>query len=100
MDLIRLSHSDIPALQSSAANELMNLVYQEMILRLQKELAAAKKGGNIRFDSDPGLLAGAFIGLIESLHSSPEFAARRGRIVMADELIEILLKGLEYTEGV
>ena len=100
MDLIRLSHSDIPALQSSSATELMNLVYQEMILRLQKELASAKEGGDIRADSDPGLLAGAFIGLIESLHSIPEFAARRGRIAMADELIEILLKGLEYKEGV
>lgn len=100
MDLIRLSHSDIPALRSTAAQELMTLVYQEMIQRIQKELTTARDSGVIGAATDTGLVAGAFIGLIESLHSIPEFAALRGRIAMADELIEILLKGLGYKEGV
>jgi hypothetical protein len=44
-----------------------------------------------------GLIAGGFLGMIESLHAIPEYALQeesRSRQELANELIEVLLHGL------
>ncbi len=98
LDLIRMAESDMPALPEPVARKLMDLVYEQMILRLQGIFQASSDAGEIAPTTNAGLMAGAFIGLMESLHSVPEFAVKRKRADMANDLIEILLKGLDYTE--
>jgi AcrR family transcriptional regulator len=99
MDLIRMAESDMPALKPEVARELMDLLYAQMILRLQLVLQAAVDSGEVGPATDSGLVGGALIGLIESLHTIPEFALRRPRTEMAFELIDIVLKGLDYIQG-
>lgn len=99
MDLIRMAESDMPSLPPEEARRLMDLTYRELILRLQRELQAAVAGGELGPATDSGLMAGALVGLVESLHSVPAVALRRSREEMAFELIDIVLKGLDYSEG-
>jgi AcrR family transcriptional regulator len=99
MDLIRMAETDMPALAPEVARKLMNLVYVQMILRLQKEIQAAADAGELGRGTNAGLIAGAFIGVVESLHSMPDFAVRTTREDLAHELIDIVLKGLDYQNG-
>jgi len=99
MDLIRMAGSDMPALPEAVAKKLMDLVYVQMILRLRQVFQSGVDSGELGPTTDAGLMAGAFLGLIESLHSIPEFAVRRSRTDMANELVEVLLKGLDYSKG-
>jgi len=99
LDLIRMAESDMPALQPEVARRLMSLLYEQMILRLDQSLRAAVDRGELGPATDSGLIAGAFIGFVESLHSVPDFAVRRSRTDMANELIDVVLKGLDYTVG-
>jgi len=99
MDLIRMAETDMPALPEHVAKKLMDLVYVQMILRLRQVFQAGVDTGELGPATDAGLMAGAFLGLIESLHSIPEFAVRRSRTDMAFELVEVLLKGLDYSKG-
>lgn len=99
MDLIRMAETDMPALAPEVARKLMDLVYGQLILRLQSVLQQAVDERQIRADADAGLLAGALIGLVESFHAIPDFAVRTSRLEMAVKVIDILLKGLDYHEG-
>ncbi|GAB1482912.1 hypothetical protein MASR2M78_17280 [Treponema sp.] len=98
MDLMRMSASDMPALKEEAARHLMDLVYVHMIVQLRDVVAEAVDKGEIGEETDSGLIGGAFLGLVESLYSIPEFALTKKRIQMANELIDIILKGLDYKE--
>ena len=99
MDLIRMAESDMPALPEAVAKKLMGLVYVQMILRLRQVFQSGVDSGELGSATDSGLMAGAFLGLIESLHSIPEFAVRRSRTDMANVLVEVLSKGLGYSKG-
>ncbi len=99
LDLIRMAESDMPALRPEVARRLLNLLYEQMLLRLQQSLETAVASGELGPATDTGLIAGAFIGFVESLHSVPDFAVRRSRADMANELIDVVLKGLDYTAG-
>lgn len=99
MDLIRMAETDMPALPEDVAQRLMMLLFEQMILRLQTVLKEAAESGEVAQSTNAGLIAGAFIGLVENLHSVPRFAATRSRVDMANDLIDIILKGLDYREG-
>jgi len=96
LDLIRMSQSDMPVLKPKVAREMMDLMYSEILVKLQSALQKADKEGSIRCPN-PGLVGGALVGMIESFHSMPDFALRSPRTEMAREMIDILLKGLGYT---
>ena len=95
MDLIRMAETDLKALSPVAARRLMDLVYLLMLKRLQDAIAAARDSGEVG-PCDPGLLAGGILGLVESLHSVPVTIVGRDRYAMACELLDVLLKGIEY----
>lgn len=97
MDLIRMAQTDLPALPPERARRLMDLVYELILKRLQSELEASRAKGEVGA-CDPGLLGGALLGLIESLHSVPVEIVGRDLFAMARELIGILLKGIDYKE--
>lgn len=96
IDLIRMAETDMPALPEPAARRVMEAVYRELIVRVRDAFAQAAAAGRIEKSTDAGLVGGAFIGMVESLHSVPAFAVKGSREAMADELTEIILKGIGY----
>ncbi len=95
LDLVRMYQSDMPSIDQEKARKLMEELQQEILLRLQIALQKADDTGQI-YCPNPALVSGALVGMLESFHSMPEFAVRGSKITMAQELIEILLRGLEY----
>jgi TetR/AcrR family transcriptional regulator, cholesterol catabolism regulator len=96
MDLIRMAETDLKAVGAREARRLMDMVYTLIIKRLQTELQASADSGEIG-PCSAGLIAGGLVGLIESIHSVPAKVVRRARGGMAYELIDVILKGLEYS---
>jgi TetR/AcrR family transcriptional regulator, cholesterol catabolism regulator len=97
MDLIRMARNDLKALKPDVARRIMDLVYELILGRLQKTLEESRRSGEVGA-CDPGLLAGGIFGLIESLHSVPVAIVGRDRYAMACELLDVLLKGIDYAE--
>jgi TetR/AcrR family transcriptional regulator, cholesterol catabolism regulator len=95
MDLIRMAETDLKAISPEAARRLMDLVYVLILRKLQAAIEAARDSGEVGA-CDPGLLAGGIVGLVESLHSVPVTIVGRDRRAMAAELVDVLLKGIEY----
>jgi TetR/AcrR family transcriptional regulator, cholesterol catabolism regulator len=97
MDLIRMAESDLAALPPESAARIMALVYELVIRKVLSAFEEALRSGQVG-TCDPGLLAGGVVGLLESLHSAPERAVGRTRSSMANDLIDIILKGIDYEE--
>ena len=97
MDLIRMAESDLKALRPEVARRIMSLVYELILKRLGDVIEAARESGEVGA-CDPGLLAGGILGLVESLHSVPVAIVKRDRNTMACELIDVVLKGIDYRE--
>jgi TetR/AcrR family transcriptional regulator, cholesterol catabolism regulator len=95
MDLIRMAETDLKALPPPAAGRIMGLVYELIIQKAQDAFDRARVSAQVG-PCDPGLLAGGVVGLLESLHSAPEREVGRTRSVMANDLLDIILKGIEY----
>jgi TetR/AcrR family transcriptional regulator, cholesterol catabolism regulator len=95
MDLIRMAESDLAALPPESAARIMALVYELVIRKVQAAFEEALRFGQVG-TCDPGLLAGGVFGLLESLHSAPESAVGRTRASMANDLIDIILKGIDF----
>jgi AcrR family transcriptional regulator len=95
MDLIRMAENDLKALKPEAARRLMDLLYEQILMRLQRVLEDARASGEVG-DCNPGLLAGGLVGLIESLFSVPVNIVGRDRYSMACDLIDVILKGIDF----
>jgi AcrR family transcriptional regulator len=93
MDLVRMVYSDMPAIEQSHAERLSRVAYDSLILPLQEALARARQNGEIQHPN-PGLIAGAILGMVESMYSVPEYAVEQSRVVMAHAVIDVLLDGL------
>jgi TetR/AcrR family transcriptional regulator, cholesterol catabolism regulator len=93
MDLVRLSYSDMPAIDPVQAESLMRLAHDALIEPIHGVLQRAVACGEIEHP-ELGLVAGGILGLIESLHAVPPIALNQSREEMADKLIEVLLTGL------
>jgi len=99
MDLIRMAENDMPALPQATARKLMEALHASILLPLTVLFREAMDTGQVRARNDEGLLAGAFFGLMQSLHATPGAYVQRSKMDMATELIGIILKGIEYVEG-
>ncbi len=93
MDLVRLTYSDMPAIDPAQAERLLNLTYDAMLSPIEKVLRSAQQRGEI-VEHDYSLVAGTFLGMIENLYSVPSTVIVKTRQQMAAELITILLMGL------
>jgi AcrR family transcriptional regulator len=98
MDLIRMAQTDLKAMKPEVAGRLMMLIYEQILSRLQAAIAASRESGVVG-PCDPGLLAGGLLGMVESLHSVPTAIVKRDLNSMACELIDVVLKGIDYQEG-
>jgi TetR/AcrR family transcriptional regulator, cholesterol catabolism regulator len=97
IDLIRMAESDLKALDPKAARKLMELVYELILGRLQRTIEDSRASGEVG-PCDAGLLAGGILGMVESLHSVPVAIVGRERYAMGCELIDVILKGIDYEE--
>jgi TetR/AcrR family transcriptional regulator, cholesterol catabolism regulator len=95
MDLIRMAETDLKAIPPAAAGRIMELVYSLVIQKVQDVFDRARGSAQVG-PCDPGLLAGGVVGLLESLHSAPEREVGRTRSAMANDLLDIILKGIGY----
>ncbi|GAB4189955.1 MAG: TetR/AcrR family transcriptional regulator [Roseiflexaceae bacterium] len=94
MDLVRMTHSDMPAIDDEHAARLTLMAYNALLSPVEQVLDDAREQGEIAHDI-PGLVAGGVVGMIESLYAVPDSAlAEQTRIAMAYTLIDTLLHGL------
>jgi AcrR family transcriptional regulator len=92
MDLMRLIHSDTPAIDPAAAKRLVDLSYVALMLPIRTVLEEAVGRGEIE-ESRLDVLAGSIVGMIEQLYAVPR-ASHSDRLEMAHFLIGSLLNGL------
>lgn len=102
MDLVRMTHVDMPIIAPAHAERLSALAFAALILPVHRLLQRAQACGEI-VHHDLGLVAGGLVSMIESLHAVPDRAlAESGhaqaiaarRMAMAHELIDVMLNGL------
>ena len=96
MDLIRMSYSDMPAIDPAAAARLSFLAYTSLLVPVEVALVQAQQRGEVEHHN-LGLIAGGLVGMIESLHAAPADAAIT-RQTMAYDLIDVVLAGLRPRE--
>lgn len=93
MDLVRMAYADMPAIDPTQAARLSHMAYEAMLVPIEAALQQARQQGEIEHPN-LGLIAGGFLGMIESLHAVPENVLEQSRSEMAYELIDVLLNGL------
>lgn len=99
IDLVRMSHADMPAIAADEAVRLSEMALNALITPVEDVLRAAKERGEIQHD-DLGLIAGGLVGMIANLHSVPDYAfaepqaINKNRYEMAQKLIDVMLRGL------
>lgn len=96
MDLVRMAHADLPAIDAAQAERLSHMAHESLLLPVERALRAAAANGELEA-RDLGVVAGGLVGMIESLHAIPEISlARDGRTraELAHCLIDVMLDGL------
>lgn len=97
MDLLRMVHADLPAIDPGAARRLADQAYDSTLRLLHDVLVEAAARGEVR-DADLELMAGAVFGMVQSLHAVPEFALQLPREEMAHRVIDVVLRGMDLKE--
>lgn len=96
LDMIRLSQSDLPAIDSSAAQQLDNLAFETLMLPIANVLVEAQIRGEVKHE-DLGNVAGAILSAVEGLHAIPDIYLEQNsnsREHMATQLIDVFLRGI------
>lgn len=102
VDLVRMTYADMPAIAPKEAERLSEMAFQALLTPVEEVLVAARARGEIDYD-DPGLIAGGLVGMIQSLHSVPDYAfgepgvPHQSRQEMAQKLIDVMLRGLQVS---
>lgn len=94
LDLIRMQHADLAALEPDAARRLSRLAYDSLRLPLLAVLEAAHARGELDLPN-PNLAVMSFVGLVEGVHGNPMQYGDAGptREQAVDHIIEMLLTG-------
>ena len=96
MDLVRMAHSDLPAIEATKAAEISFMAFEALIIPVEQALQRAQQNGEI-VHHDLGLVAGGLVGMLESLHAIPiEQALLEGKYLqtLANTLIDVMLDGI------
>ncbi|MEM8534515.1 MAG: TetR/AcrR family transcriptional regulator [Chloroflexota bacterium] len=94
IDVVRLATSDLPAINDVAANTISDLAFEATVVPIVQVLEAARRRGEIKHPH-LGNIAGAIFSSIEGVHSIPGVYVNRSRQFMANELIDVFLRGLQ-----
>lgn len=95
MDMIRMVHSDIPALETDSAHQLLKMAHDAILVQIETVLQQAQNRGDIA-SYDIGNMAGTFFSAIQGLHTLPEAYIARSRYEMAVEIIDVLVAGMKH----
>jgi AcrR family transcriptional regulator len=93
LDFIRMSKSDLEALDPADAVRLAQLALEAMIEPIATALYAAAARGEVEHP-DLGLIAGGMFGMIQSMHMVPSGDVVFSREAMVNTLIDAFLNGL------
>jgi AcrR family transcriptional regulator len=94
MDMVRMTLSDMPAIDPASATVLGDLAFEAMIVPIARVLDEARARGEIAH-GDLGNIAGAIFSMLQGLHTLPEAFLERSRQEMANELIDVMLAGMK-----
>ncbi len=95
VDVIRLTRSDLPAIPAAEAEQVGNMAYQATLVPLMNVLEAARARGELDIqETSIGNIAGAFFSTFQGLHAIPDVHLTRSRQAMANEIIDVFLRGL------
>ncbi|MEM6429474.1 MAG: TetR/AcrR family transcriptional regulator [Deinococcota bacterium] len=95
VDVIRLTRSDLAAIPEAEAEQVSNMAYQATLIPLISILEAARARGELALKkTSTGNIAGALFSAFQGLHAIPEAHLARSRQVMANEIIDVVLRGL------
>lgn len=93
INLMRLAHSDMPALDKQDANQLSNLAHYATLMPIHAALEAAQARGEIDYPH-LGNIAGAIFSSLEGVQVIPLEYVISSREHMADEIIAAFLNGI------
>ncbi|MDX2075695.1 MAG: TetR/AcrR family transcriptional regulator [bacterium] len=96
MDMIRMVHSDISAIEATSAHQLLYLAFDAILVQLEGILRQAQNRGEIR-SYHIGTMAGALFSAIQGLHTLPEAYLEKPRQEMADEIIDMFIAGMKHS---
>ncbi len=94
IDIIRLTTSDLPAIEEEKADRISNLAFEATLMPILEVLENARRRGQITHEN-LGNIAGAIFTAIEGIHAIPDRYVNRSRQFMADELIEVFIRGIQ-----
>lgn len=94
MDLIRMVHSDVPAISPATAEHLFELAYAAMLVPIEIVFQRAQERGEIAHPNI-GNIAGALFSAIQGLHTLPDEYLAQPREAMAGEIIDVFIAGLK-----
>ncbi len=94
VDTIRLMNSDLPAIEDTEASEISDFAFEATLVPLLQVLEAAQTRGEIRCEN-PGYIAGAIFSSLESIHAIPEQYLDQSRQAIANQIIEVFVRGIE-----
>lgn len=93
MDFGRMQQSDMPAISTEAAHRLEETVYNSLLLPIQHLFDRLLARGAIR-PVNTGVMAGAFLAMINAVQSIPDHYGAPPKPEMAREMIDVLCWGL------
>lgn len=93
IDVMRMSKSDFPAIDTQSAFELEETIYESVNLPIRLILEQADKQGKAEI-ADADLIAGMFVGMAGSIHIIKEAWNKRSRVEMVDVLLDSWVRGL------
>lgn len=93
LDFIRLTNSDLPSINREAAEKISDLAYEAVLVPIADVLEQARLKGIVEHPN-LGNVAGAILNSIEGLHTVPDEYVDNSRVDMAEQLIEIFIRGI------
>jgi TetR/AcrR family transcriptional regulator, cholesterol catabolism regulator len=95
IDFMRMMLADMPALGSELSQKLGSQAFDAYLSPFVEAFRHAHARGEIRMISDPTILAGSFLAIVQSVHASPtQTRSDAPKARMVDEMIDVLLNGL------
>ncbi len=97
IDFMRMMASDMTAISKSASRRLTQAAYEAFLVPYEHIFMQAHQAGHIRMISDPRILAGAFLAIVQNVHAVPIDPQQNPmpKAAMVDEMIDVLLNGLK-----
>ena len=93
IDMVRMSNSDFPALDAKTAVALENEAYFTTMVPVEQLLEQAQARGEIEH-SNMGNIGGAYLSAIQGIHAIPTAYIPTSRLTFAEEIIDVLLRGI------